>query len=541
MKLRGGGGKMDHQQEELLRKLGAGQISRRQFLYTASLLGLSAGLAEPIAACSTGPQGGGPTGSVRFLVAESFWANWHPYLHTAQVQRRLEQQIFDHLVEIESNDFSKYSPGLAKSWKQVDDTTLEVTLQQGVKFHKGQEFTAVDVKASMELATGASAETEKMSTAGRFVPTTVEVVDKHTARLKTKTPFAPLLNELSILPILSAADIKSGTDALKAAPNGTGPFKLTMDEKDRKSMESFSGYWRGSPKIKTLVWEFIQDSQTRLNALLAGQAQAIDRVPPEQIQVIKGSSHVSMISATGLENVNLWMRQDPPAPWDNPKVREAVAWSIDREALVKNLVGGASEVAKSLLPNHAAFAVPQSPSYTFDPEKAKAALSAAGVTQTPEFVLWGTTGFLPRSREVVEAIADSLQKTGFRPKVTITDVAAIIDALFGKDRTNGLMFHLSWSSTGDPHSALSLLYHSPGAWSGAHDPKIDDWLDRGAATQQSDARAKIYGDLQQYLWKMVPHIPLYNSDFTIAHSKNLTGIRALSNFMTYFYPASMGG
>lgn len=537
---------MDDREDELIyhlsRKLKAGDIGRRQFLYALSVLGLSVGLAEILAACATGPQEQGAAGSVRFLVAESFWANWHPYLHTAQVQRRLEQQIFDHLVEIESNDFSKYSPGLAKSWKQLNDTTLEVALQQGVKFHKGQDFTADDVKASVELATGASAETENMSTAGRFVPTTVDVVDKHTARLKTKTPFAPLLNELSILPILSAADIKSGTAALKAGPNGTGPFKLVTDEKDKKTMEAFSAYWRGSPKIKTLVWEFIQDSQTRLNALLAGQAQAIDRVPPEQVQVIKNSSQVSLLSATGLENVNLWMRQDPPAPWDNPKVREAVAWSIDRESLVKNLVGGASEVAKTFLPNHAAFAVPQSPNYTFDPEKAKAAIAASGFTgQTPEFVLWGTTGFLPRSKEVVEAIADSLQKAGFRPKVTITDVAGIIDALFGKDRTKGLMFHLSWSSTGDPHAALSLLYHSPGAWSGAHDPKIDSWLDRGAATLQPDARAKIYADLQQYLWKMLPHIPLYNSDFTIAHSKSLSGIRALPNFMTYFYPASFNG
>ncbi len=239
---------MDYREDELIyhlsRKLNAGDIGRRQFLYALSVLGLSVGLAEILAACTIGPQAQGAAGSVRFLVAESFWANWHPYLHTAQVQRRLEQQIFDHLVEIESNDFSKYSPGLAKSWKQLNDTTLEVALQQGVKFHKGQDFTADDVKASVGLATGASAETEKMSTAGRFVPTTVDVVDKYTARLKTKTPFAPLLNELSILPILSAADINSGTAALKAGPNGTGPFKLVTDEKDKKTMEAFSAYWR---------------------------------------------------------------------------------------------------------------------------------------------------------------------------------------------------------------------------------------------------------------------------------------------------------
>ncbi len=532
-------------------RLRAGEITRRQFVQAAAFFGIGAVAARDVAGAAPrrAPHAFAPraqgSGEVRFLVAEAFWANWHPYLHTAQIQSRIEQQIFDPLVRVESDDIAALSPALAETWQNVDETTWEFTLRQGVTFHNGQPFTAADVKASIELATGATA--EETSSAADFVPTTVEIVDDFTVRLVTATPFAPLLSGLNTLPILSAADIQpsddpatpsAGIEALKAAPNGTGPFRLVDDQNDVKTMEANPDYWGGAPAIQTLVWEYIQDSQTRLNALLAGQADAIDRVPPEHLPILQETPDIGLISTVGLENVNLWIRQDAPPPWDNPKLREAVAWSIDREALVSALVGGASEVAATHIPNKALYAAAQEPVYTFDPERAMAALAEAGLETPPEVPLWGVTGFLPRGREVAEAITDSLQQVGFPVQLQVTDVAAIIDALFSADKP-GLMFHLSWSSNGDPHTALATLYHSPGAWTGADDPTIDDLIDQGAATTDPAARGDVYAELQAYLWQNLPHIPLYNSDFTIAHRAALQGVVALPNFMTYFNKATL--
>jgi peptide/nickel transport system substrate-binding protein len=529
--------------EVLSAKLRRGEMTRRQVIQAAALFGIGTGIAP-----GTRRAAAQTTGEVRFLIAEAFWADWHQYLSTAQSQWRLGRQIFDTLVQIESDDFANFTPGLAESWQQLDDLTWEFTLRQGVSFHKGQPFTAADVKASVELATGATA--EETTTASRWVPTTVEVVDDFTAMLKTASPFAPMMNELSRLPILSAADIQpaadpatpsAGIDQLKAFPNGTGPFRLVADEQNVKTMEANPDYWGGAPAIPTLVWEYIQDGQTRLNAFLAGQAQAIDRVPPEHFPVIEASPDATMTSVTGFENVNLWMRQDAPPPWDpaNVKLREAVAWSIDREALVKNLVLGASEVAVSHIPNHAVYAVAQEPAYGYDPERAKAALAEAGFSgQGPELPLWGVTGFLPRGKEVVEAIADSLGQTGFQVQLQVTDVAAIIDGLFSEAKP-GLFFHLSWSSNGDPNGALATLYKSPGAWVGIDDPTVDDLLERGATTTEPEARGQIYAELQSYLWRNLIHIPLYNSDFTVAHAKALSGLTVLPNFDTIFKRASL--
>jgi peptide/nickel transport system substrate-binding protein len=528
-------------------------ISRRKLLKTASAVGAGIAVAPALASAAPAPKSAiragrhQDSGEVRFLVAEAYPDTWNPYQHQIQIQRRIENLIFDPLIRITGDDFSVYTPALAESWTTIDDTTTEFKLRQGVTFHKGQPFTAADVKATIEFATGQSGAT--VVSAARFVPTTVEIVDDATVRLKTATPFAPLFNELSYLPIVAAENIpvnpatpSAQVDLLASDPNGTGPFSLIGNDPNIKSMAANASYWGGAPAIATLVWEYIADSQTRLNALLAKQAHAIDRVPPEHLPALQADSSITLQSKTGFENVNLWMRQDAVIPpWDtvNLKLREAVMLSLDREAIVSSLIGGASEVALSHVPNHAVYAKAQEPAYALDREAAKQALIDAGYPdgQGPDLPLWGVTGFLPRGKEVAEAIADSLTQTGFNVQLQVTDIAAMIDGLFDEAKP-GVFFHLSWSSNGDPHGALSTLYHSPSSW-GANDPHIDELIDKGAATVDSDARGAVYDELQAYLWQNLVHFPLYNSDFTIATVNELQGVVALPNFFTYFDKATL--
>ena len=163
-------------------------------------------------------------------------------------------------------------------------------------------------------------------------------------------------------------------------------------------------YWGGAPAIQTLVWEYIQDGQTRLNAFLAGQAQAIDRVPPEQLPVLEATDGVELISVTGFENVNLWMRQDAAAPWDraNLKLREAVAWAIDRQALVDSLVEGASEVAADAHPQRRGLRGAAGAGLWPRSRQGEGGAGRSRVRrgEGPTLPLWGVTGFLPRGPEV---------------------------------------------------------------------------------------------------------------------------------------------
>ena len=167
-------------------------------------------------------------------------------------------------------------------------------------------------------------------------------------------------------------------------------------------------------------------------------------------------------------------------------------------------------------------------------------LEAAGVPDGgPEFELWVAEGFLPRAPEVVQAIVAQMEQVGLKPRVVTADVAALIDDIF-TDGGTGAMYHLSWASSGDPHHAAAV-YSSAFAWYFG-DQQLQDLLDQGVTTLDPAQREQIYGDAQARLWEQAWHVPLYNSDFTIAHTSNLTGVLVQPNvFRTDFYTAELVG
>ena len=474
-----------------------------------------------------------PSGSVRFLIAESFWADWDPYQHTAQSQGRIEGQIFDYLVDFPQTDEPPV-PMLATEWTQIDDNTWEFKLREGVTFHDGSTFDAADVKASIELASGATGTPTLQS--GDWIKTTVEIVDDYTVRLVTEEPFAGLLSQLRNTIIVSSDDLENNAEAIKSQPNGTGPFRLVENDPNRKVMEANLDYWQGPPQIQTLTWEFIQDPDTRLSALLAGQADAIDRVPPQHLQIIENDDSVALISTTGIESVNLWVAPGRLPIWEeSPEFRQAVMQSIDREALVTGLVQGASAVATSFLPTRTLYHQDGVPAYVRDVEAAEALLAEAGVPDGgPEFELWVASGFLPRAEEVGNAIVANMQEVGLKPQLVVTDLSAMIDDIFTEDGT-GAIYHLSWSSNGDPFNH-AFVYSDAFAWYFG-DERLQELIEQSATTLDPAEREQVVSELQAHMWEQLWHIPLYNSDFAIAHRTALEGLDVRSNFFTQFYPA----
>jgi peptide/nickel transport system substrate-binding protein len=475
--------------------------------------------------------------TVRFLMAENFWADWQPYSSTALSQKRLERQIYDYLVDFPTGDLSQPEPSLATEWTQVDDTTWEFTLRDDVVFHDGQPLTAADVKASVELASGFSGESAYALT---WAPAEVEIVDDYTVRIKTEEPFAPMLAELWWTPIVSAERLEGDETTLASEPNGTGPFRLVEDTTNVKTMAPNEDYWRDPPVIDTLIWEFVQDPQTRLNALLSGEAHAIDRVPPEHLDIIDGEDGVELSSVTGIESVNLFIRPGRLPIWDeNADFRRAVNLSFDRGPLVENLVMGAASQADSFLPTNTLHYEEQTPPFTADPEGARAALEAAGVPDGgPEFEIWVAEGFLPRAVPVVEAIANQMREVGLKPTIITSDVAGLIDDAFDENGT-GSMYHLSWATAGDPNQAAAV-YSSAFAWYFG-DEELDALVSEGRTTLDAQERSGIYSELQAHMWEQAWHVPLYNSDFTLGHASELQGVRVLPNsFLTDFYEASLG-
>jgi peptide/nickel transport system substrate-binding protein len=474
--------------------------------------------------------------TVRFLMAENFWADWTPYSSTALSQKRLERQIYDFLVDFPTGDLSQPEPSLATSWTQIDDTTWEFTLRDDVVFHDDQPLTAADVKASVELASGFSGESAYALT---WSPAEVEVIDDYTFRIITAEPFAPMLVELWWTPIVSAQWLEGDSAELANSPNGTGPFRLVEDTVNVKTMEPNPNYWQEPATIDTLIWEFIQDPQTRLDALLRGDAQAIDRVPPEHLEILEAEAGIELVGVTGIESVNLYIRPGRLPIWDeNADFRRAVNLSFDRTPLVENLVMGASAPAGSFLPTNTLFYQEQQPPFTADPEAAQAALEAAGVPDGgPPFEIWVAEGFLPRAVPVVEAMVAQMQDIGLNATVVTSDVAGLIDDAFS-DTGTGAMYHLSWATAGDPNQAAAV-YSSAFAWYFG-DEELQALIDQGRTTLDPVEREQVYAELQAHMWEQAWHVPLYNSDFTLAHVSELQGVLVQPHvFRTDFYPASL--
>ena len=475
--------------------------------------------------------------SVRFLIAENFWADWDPYQHTAQSQNRIEAQIFDYLVDNPETDAPSV-PMLATEWTQIDERTWEFKLREDVTFHDGSAFDAEDVKASIERSSGAT-DVETLQ-AGDWIVTNVEIIDPFTVRLVSEEPFAALFAQLRNTIIVSADDLANNAEAIKTQPNGTGPFRLVENDPTRKVMEANPDYWQGPAQIQSLTWEFIQDQDTRLSALLAGQADVIDRVPTQHLQVIDGSENLELNSVTGIESVNLWVAPGRLPIWDEtPAFRQAMITSIDRQGLVTGLVQGASAVATSFLPTTTLFHQEGAPAYTRDVDAAKALLAEAGVPDGgPEFELWVASGFLPRAEEVGAAIVANLEEVGFKPKLVVVDLSAMIDDIFSDDGT-GAVYHLSWSSNGDPFNH-AFVYSETFAWYFG-DERLQELIDLSGTTTDPAEREKVVQELQTHLWEQLWQVPLYNSDFTVANNTRLQGLDVRPNFETLFYPASITG
>ena len=477
----------------------------------------------------------GASSSARFLIAENFWADWTPYASTAQSQRRLEQHIYDTLLEFPSGDLTQPEPGLATEWEQVDETTWEFTLREGVMFHEGQDLTAEDVKASIEWASGA---TDKASTLiDRWVPTTVEIVDDYTVRLVSETPLASLFDAIRYTPILEAEDVAQGSEAMASEPNGTGPFRLVEESQTEKVMEANEEYWREPAQIDELAWEYVGDAQTRVNALLAGQAEAIDRVPADYHEPIQEEGGFALDSMTAAEQVNLWAVHGRVPLWDeSPELREAVTIALDRAAFTENLVQGNSVPATSFAPSETLYHEEGDPAYQQDLDEARRLVQEAGA-EGLEFEIWAAPGFLPGSEQVAQAAVASLTDIGLAPTLVTADVAGLVDDAFAGDGGSGLLYHISWSSGGAPAAAFSP-YGSGTPWHN-NDPRIDELIAQGKTTTDPEAREQVYSELQRHLWDTLPHVPLYYSDFTVARTDDLVGLRVLPNYETNFYPAAV--
>lgn len=509
-------------------------ITRRAALKQGLGWGAAAALPALLAACgnSSPSSAAASKNSVTFLVGGEFWTNWNPFDHFQLVQFGVQRNVFGQLVELSPS--LKVMSRLARSWRQVNEHEWEFTLTPGIRFHNGKALTPADVKASIEAASGQSKISGKASTLSAcWIPHEVEVLGAHRVRTHSAKPFAPLLANLSVTSIVQARDL-ADPKRLAARPVGTGSFYLTKDAPTKKSFaKSVAGYPQA--KLRELVIESIPNSQTRLAALLAGQAQISQGVEPAQVATVRHHSGYTTNAARSLEEQLLFINRSKP-PFDNIHARRALAWGVDRQA-VRDLVGGTTQVATSHLAPQLPYHVAQA-GYTYDPERARHELKLAGLATPVRMDLLGSTGEWPKSADATQLMAQQLQKAGFDVTASVVDLVTLNERIAKGPAQPNVMYAGVANITGDPDFGVSLYYKSPGAVVAVSVPEIDKLILQEQTTPNGPERGAVFAKLQTLLWSNLPSLPIIVGDNTVGLTTSTHGFVNYPTFSFDFAPVN---
>ena len=441
-----------------------------------------------------------------------------PHFHNLGPNNQIAQHFFSRLIEQDHKQ--NLLPGLATSWKPLNELTWEFKLRKGVKFHDGSDFDADDVIFSMHRAGN---HPNARSSFGLYTKaaSTIKKIDSHTLHFISKKPYPLMAVDLSNVHIVSAnekdkweGDYNNGSSAF-----GTGPYKVGKWVKGEVlEMVRYDGYHGDKPHWEKIIIKPIKSAPSRLAALLAGDVDFIDQVPTVDIARLKTNAKVQLSQGVSNRVIYLHMDQfrDNPEfvkthdgkpvtknPFKDVRVRKAVNMAINRTAIVERVMEGVAIPAGQLLPEGFFGRSANLPVPKYDPAGAKKLLAEAGYPNGFQVTLHGPNDRYINDAKIVEAIAQMLTRIGI--KTTPDTMPKSVFFKHGKNRGpakppkwNFLL--VGWGSgTGEPSSPLrSLLgtYSKPKGWGssnrGLHsDPEMDKVLDEALATVDDNKRAAL--------------------------------------------------
>ncbi len=409
-------------------------------------------------------------------------------------------------------------PDLCESYEQVSDTEYIFKLREGVKFHHGKELDAEDVVASIE-----NAKTYPASSPYTGSMEKVEAIDKYQVKITLVEPYSNLLYDLAyhFNYILPKDLLESGHD-FAAEPVGTGPYKFVKwDRGSQIVLEKFDEYWDETemPTIKTIVWKLIPEGTSRTLALETGEVDVIYQVETADVERLKADSKFHVEEKTSVEHFYMPLNTNV-APFDDVNLRQAINFAIDREAIIVGALNGYGTPAYSSVPMgyEGSWEGDYVASYNLD--KAKEYMAAWG--GDPASV---NLPILCRSDEQVRVatiIQDNLSKIGINVIIEQVDTPSWHSRRASGDYIAGIT---SWS----PSNCFTYLvrYDSSKAESipGALvDEETDALIDKMKATMDPDERLEVMHQIVDRVNQLVPHIPLWQSQYFRAWDANLEGI-----------------
>ena len=447
--------------------------------------------------------------------------------------------VFDALTHVDAD--ARLIPGLAVSWRAVDGRTWEFRLRRGVKFHDGADFTAEDVVFSIERA----AKLPNGQFTG-FVQRIVakQIVDPHTLRLRTATPYAMVPQDLNSIFIVSRkAAAGAATEDFNSgrATAGTGPFRFVAFRRgERVELARNDAYWGGAPAWDKVSFRVMPTDPARLAALLAGDVDLIEQVPPADLARIRTRQDLQVAQKISWRTIFFHLdqyRDRPPGvtdragkplagnPFKDARVRLALSKAVNRRAIVERVMENTAMPAANLVsPPVFGFAEGLKPE-AYDPEGAKKLLADAGYPHGFALVVHAPNNRYVNDDQIAQVVAQMLARVGIAARVETQPISVYL----GKARAGEFSFAmLGWGSfSGD--LALRALLATPdpargtGTWNWSHyaNPKLDALIERALATVDDKKREALAQEAMTLAVKDNAVIPLHHQLVSWAMKKPL--------------------
>ncbi|QTA82911.1 Extracellular solute-binding protein, family 5 [Desulfonema limicola] len=455
------------------------------------------------------------------------------------------KHIFGRLVDRDEN--GRRIPDLAVSWNAIDDNTWEFKLRKGVKFHDGSEFTAQDVVFSFERIPSLPNNPGSYANSISGIVST-EIIDPHTIIIKTDKPNPVLPSQLHNAAIVSkkhAAHAGSNDFASGKAAIGTGPYKFVKYiPGDRLVLERFEDYWGNKPAYKNVTFRIISNDAVRTAALLGGDIDMIDNVPPASVKLLekKGvsvfkhpSDRVIFLTCDTVRDQSPFVTDKDGNPMEkNPlkdiRVRKAIAKSIHHKALTQGVMEGLAIPANQLIPEGWFSYNPDIKSEEYDPQGAAELLKEAGYPDGFGLTIHGTNNRYVNDAKVCQAVAQMLSRIGIKMKVETLPKSVFFSQMpFPKQAYS--FWLLGWGNAGVGESSKGLLtvVHSfdkqkgTGTYNGGcYNPRLDILAEKAAATVDEAQREILLKEAMAVAMNDYNPIPLYTQYSLMAAKKGIT-------------------
>jgi glutathione transport system substrate-binding protein len=430
----------------------------------------------------------------------------------------------------------KVVPVLAESMPELakDAKSLTFKLKKGVKFQDGTDFNAEAVKANMDRVKDPNNKLKRTSLFATVDHT--EVIDPYTVKIVLNQPFAAIVQTFAhpAAMMISPKAIKEQGKEVQRHPVGTGPFQFVeWKDADHVTVKKYADYWdkNSAAKVEQITFKPVTEAASRVSMLKSGDAQFVYPLPPDQVDGIKGDGNLAVDQTQSIVERYVAFNTTKK-PFDDKRVRQALNYAVNKEALIKVAAHGfATKADSSLAPNVWGYA--KQTSYDYDVNKAKKLLADAGLANGFDTTIW--TSNATESVKIAEFVQQQWKEIGVKAEIQQMESGTLSNQMYVKPEDSKMLTYSGgWSpSTGEADWGIRPLLTKelfpPAGYNVGY--YVNDQLEKDISTglKSSDDKERLaaYADAQKVIAEDAPWLFLYVSDNLVGRAKNLNGAYVL--------------